>query len=148
MIPDKVFKELLHDCCGLGCFLMEVILSLAITRYVKFNGESYIILESENSSSRKTFVGGMIKAAHFLQGDKNGMLVFVIVPKPNTTAFVIAEHLKPYLQWISNTSNLKDVYIIDAKHYYDGENVLRCLMTTLMFSRLKFSFLVCYLIKP
>lgn len=92
--------------------------------YVLKNETGYIILESENTSSRKTFVGGMIKAAHFLQNEKRGQLVFVIVPKENTTALAIAKHLKPYLTWIEHCTNLKDVFVIEAKYYYANDKVL------------------------
>ena len=82
------------------------------------------IATSENTSSRKTFVGGLIKAAHFLTENKTGILVFVIVPKKNTTADSIVNHLKPYYKWIKDKTNLKKVYIIEAKKYYAKEKVL------------------------
>lgn len=88
------------------------------------NGNEYIILESENSSSRKTYVGGMIKAAHFLQNDRFGKLVFVIVPKKNTRAATIANHLRPYLIWLGEKTNLRDDYVIEAGKYYNKGRIL------------------------
>ncbi|WEK37827.1 MAG: hypothetical protein P0Y53_09965 [Candidatus Pseudobacter hemicellulosilyticus] len=83
------------------------------------------MLKCENISSRKTFVGGMMKAAYFLQGDRAGTLVFVMVPKDNTTATAIAKHLKPYLEWVMPHANLRTVYIIEAKHYYQCDVVMK-----------------------
>lgn len=99
MIPDKIFKNLIHAYRGYKVFLNGSALEMGYKPdYVLKRGNDYIILESENSSSRKTFVGGMIKAAHFLQEEKTGVLVFVIVPKKNTKATSIANHLVPYFK--------------------------------------------------
>lgn len=125
MIPDKVFKSLQHSHLGFQSLYTGQTLE---TGYkpdcVLKKGNQYIILESENSSSRKTYVGGMIKAAHFLQNEKKGKLIFVIVPKKNTKAETIAKHLKPYLVWLSDKTNLRDVFVIEAKKYYRAGQVL------------------------
>ncbi len=122
MIPDKFFKALPHSCKGYEKhFSGESLDEGYRPDYVLKKGDSYLILESENATSRKTFVGGMIKAAHFLQGERKGKLVYIIVPKPNTKAVSIARHLKKYLTWIKNISNLKEVYVIEAAQYYNGE---------------------------
>lgn len=133
MIPDKLFKAITHECKGYNTFLNGGNLEPGYRPdYVLVKENQYIILESENSSSRKTFVGGMTKAAHFLQGSKKGILIFVIVPKVNTSANAIAKHLKPYLTWLGDKTNLRDVYVIEAGHYYDGENVLAILKENFM----------------
>lgn len=125
MIPDKIFKALLHSYKGYEKhFSGESLEEGYRPDYVLKKGNSYLILESENATSRKTFVGGMMKAAHFLQGSKRGKLVFIIVPKSNTTAVAIARHLKKYLSWIKGISNLRDVYVIEAVHYYTEEVLL------------------------
>ncbi|RXK87024.1 hypothetical protein [Filimonas effusa] len=125
MIPDKLFKALLHNCPGYETFLKGNSLEPGYKPdFVLKCKDDYIILESENSSSRKTFVGGMMKAAHFLQGTRTGMLIFVIVPKENTSVTAIARHLKSYLKWIEDKTNLRDVYVIAAEHYYDKKEVL------------------------
>ena len=80
-------------------------------------GESYIILECENGTSRKHFIGGLLKAAKFLTGDKEGILVYVILIKKNTTERQIAKHLRPYLDWISSLTSLREVYIISDEKY-------------------------------
>jgi len=122
MIPDKVFKALKHECEEYSIYSKGQEVELGYKPdFVLNSGNSYIILESENSASRKTYVGGMVKAAHFLQGPKTGILVFVIVPKENTKASSIANHLVKYFKWIKDKTNLSEVYVIEASHYYiDG----------------------------
>src|ERR1044072_5269590 len=124
MIPDKIFKALPHTCKGYEKYLSGESLGNEPgyrPDYVLKKGNDYLILESENATSRKTFVGGMMKAAHFLQGERRGKLVFIIVPRPNTTSVAIARHLKKYLNWVKGISNLREVYIIEALHYYTEE---------------------------
>jgi len=125
MIPDKIFKAIAHNCAGYDKFSNGGQLEQGYKPdYVLKKGSDYIILESENSSSRKTFVGGMIKAAHFLQNLNTGILIFIIVPKNNTQASAIARHLRKYLSWLRDKTNLKDVYVIEADSYYKDESVL------------------------
>jgi hypothetical protein len=125
MIPDMIFKKLQHSHKGYNMYLNGQELETGYKPdYVLKKRDSYIILESENTSSRKTFVGGLIKAAHFFQHERKGQLVFVIVPKPNTTVLAIAKHLKPYLNWVKPNTNLRDVYVVEAKTYYANEIVM------------------------
>jgi len=125
MIKDSLFKTLNHCHKGFNKHLNGQELEGGYKPdYVLRKNDDYIILESENTSSRKTYVGGMIKAAHFLQGDRKGKLIFVIVPKENTTALAIAKHLKLYLKWIGDKTNLKEVYVIEAAAYYTNEIVM------------------------
>jgi hypothetical protein len=125
MIKDKLFKSLRHSYKGFDTLHNGQELEPGYKPdYVLINKNEYIILESENSSSRKTYVGGLIKAAHYLQNDKKGKLIFVIVPKKNTKASSIANHLKPYLKWIQASTNLNEVYVIEAKSYYSDGHVL------------------------
>lgn len=125
MIPDKIFKSLEHKCTGYQKFLKgESIEKGYKPDYVLKKENDYIILESENSSSRKTFVGGMVKAAHFLRNEKRGTLVFIIVPKVNTKATSIAKHLEVYFNWLKNITNLERVIVIEANNYYTGTAVL------------------------
>jgi hypothetical protein len=126
MIPDKVFKQLKHFCEGYELYLKggKIESGYKPDCVLKRNND-FIILESENSSSRKTFVGGLIKAAHYLQNDRTGTLVFIIVPKKNTKAITIANHLKPYYGWIKEKTNLKQLVVIEAKHYYNGSDTLK-----------------------
>lgn len=125
MIPDKKFKSLQHNLKEYSKYLCGQSLEPGYKPdYVLKNGNNYVILELENSSSRKTYVGGMIKAAHFLQKEKKGILVFVIVPKKNTKASSIASHLKLYYNWIREKANLESVYVIEACDYYKEDVLL------------------------
>jgi len=125
MIPDKLFKSLRHSFKGFQNHLNGQNLESGYKPdFVLKRNDEYIIIESENSSSRKMFVGGLMKAAHFLRNQNIGILVFVIVPKENTTASAIAKHLKVYLEWIKNNTNLRDVFVIDDSHYYSSEKIL------------------------
>ena len=124
-IPDKVFKTLNHSYKGfVTLYTGQEIEPGYKPDLVLRKANQYIILESETATSRKTYVGGMMKAAHFLQNKKKGKLIFVVYPKKNTKAVSIAMHLRPYLDWIKNVTNLKDVYVIEAGKYYSGGNVL------------------------
>lgn len=120
-IKDKVFKGLNHTFKSYQKFLDggEIENGYKPDFVLKKNNE-YIILESENSSSRKLFIGGLIKASHFLTGKKSGILLFVMVPKKNTTAISIAKQIKVYFSWIKDKTNLKEVWIIECNKYYDG----------------------------
>lgn len=128
MIPDRLFKTLQHTCSEYGGHLngQEIEPGYKPDYVLKRNNE-FLILESENTSSRKTFVGGMMKAAHYLQGERTGKLVFVMVPKYNTTVRQITDHLGKYLNWIQGHTNLRDVYVIEASQYYNNESVIELL---------------------
>lgn len=69
----------------------------------------------------------MIKAAHFLTGDNEGILILVMVNKKNVTDAAIDRHLKKYLSWVSNKTNLKDIYVITTANYYMNGKVPRLL---------------------
>jgi len=62
-------------------------------------------------------VGGMIKAARFLTSNKTGRMVYIIEVKKNTTEKQIADHLSEYLEWITDKTNLRDVFVISDKKY-------------------------------
>ncbi len=120
-MKDKDFKSLIHTPVNYNIYNKGGEVEPGYKPdYVLKKENEYIILESENCSSRKTFVGGLIKAAHFLQGEKSGVLIFVIVPKENTKTSSIANHLKQYFNWIQSLTNLKEVYVIDSLDYYSN----------------------------
>jgi hypothetical protein len=125
MIPDEIFKNLQHSYKGYSAQMNGLTLEAGyLPDIVLKKGDEYIIIESENSSSRKTFVGGMMKAAHFLRGDRNGKPVFGMVPKGNTSAMAIARHLRKYLTWIQSIANLRHVFVIEANLYYTNSTVI------------------------
>ncbi len=86
------------------------------------NGETIYILESEQKTDRKAFIGDVIKAEKYAQ-EYNFSPVLVIVMKEfnNTTVKQIADHLKPYVTWLSHIISdglkLKKVIIISDNCY-------------------------------
>ncbi|MGB4775859.1 MAG: hypothetical protein WBP45_11845, partial [Daejeonella sp.] len=80
-------------------------------------GNEYIIMECDTGTSRKGYLGAMLKAAKFLTNEKNGKLILVIKEKPNTTVKQIAEHLREYLSWLKPLTNLRVVYLIETTKY-------------------------------
>ena len=58
--------------------------------------DDYTIIECENNSNRKVFLGGMMKAAMYLTGKRSGILVFVMSESENTSMRQIANQLKKY----------------------------------------------------
>ena len=81
------------------------------------NGEDYILLEHESEPNRKTILADMIKAAHFLQGEKTGILVIVMTPKRRSSLESYPKHIQAYLDWIGDKTNLKTVYFIYESDY-------------------------------
>lgn len=138
MISDRQFKDLLHCCNGYNNHLDGQEIEIGYKPDVVLrNGNDFLILESENSSNRKTFIGGMIKAAHYLQGERSGTLVFIMVPKDNTTAKSITEQLRTYFNWLKDKTNLKEIYVIEAGQYYANDCVLELLGTDFSTTALK-----------
>lgn len=128
MIPDKIFKSLLHGYLDYTNFSNGGEVEKGYKPDFVLNKDNdFIILESENCSSRKTFVGGLIKASHFLTGNRHGILIFVIVPKVNTKAESIALHLKKYFEFVTPISNIRNVYVIEADKYFNNDNVIKIL---------------------
>jgi hypothetical protein len=117
-MKDKAFKKLAHyadnfELISNGREIAEGYKPDAMLR----SGNSHIIMECDTSTTRKGFVGGMVKAAKYLTGDKKGVLVVVLKEKDNTTVKQIHAHLQPYFNWIKPLTNLEAVYVIASDHY-------------------------------
>ena len=91
------------------------------------NGNSFIILECDTNTTRKGFVGGMIKAAKYLTGHKTGIVVFVLKERENTNVNQIHAHLTPYFEWVQPLTNLQGIYIIAIDKYCVVDIPLRLL---------------------
>lgn len=73
---------------------------------VDTNNNLQFILESEQKTDRKAFLGNLVKAQKYAEECKaSPMLVIVMQPQPNTTVKQIAEHLKPYVAWLKQRLN-------------------------------------------
>ena len=122
-MQDSDFKSLEHHCKGYKIVLKGGELSKGYKPDVVLKQENnYIILESEHSSSRKHILGGMVKAAKYLTGERKGCLVVVLQLKKNTTVDQIRNHLGQYLSWLKDMTNLKDVYVISDVNYCKNIN--------------------------
>lgn len=114
---DEEFKRLPHASKGYKLFKRgKQVMKGYIPDFVlkKEDREQFIILEYENSSSRKHILGGFVKASRFLSDDRQGILIFVIGKK---SVEAIANHLQEYLNWMSCITNLHEVWIISIDEY-------------------------------
>lgn len=119
-ITDSAFKGLFHSYQGYGKFSDGAeIMEGYKPDYVLKKDNQYVILESENNTNRKMFVGCLMKAAYFLCGENTGFLVIVLHEHDNTTLEQIWKHLVPYFQWVKRggLTNMEKVYLIKDKDY-------------------------------
>lgn len=117
-MKDSLFKQLSHSADGFkvlnsGGQLVKGYKPDTVLQ----KGNEYIIMECDTGTSRKGYLGAMLKAAKFLTNEKNGKLILVIKEKPNTTVKQIAEHLREYLSWLKPLTNLRVVYLIETTKY-------------------------------
>lgn len=84
--------------------------------------EHYTIIEFEKNASRKCLLGDIVKAAHFLCGDKAGYMVLVIEAECNSKkAEAVVTHLRFYFHWIKKITHLRKVWVISIDDYMNGE---------------------------
>lgn len=129
-MKDSLFKKLQHNAENFKI----ISTGREITKGYKpdvvlRNCDDYIIMECDTSSTRKGYVGGMIKAAKYLTGKKKGIVVFVIKEKKNTTVKQIHSHLSSYFEWIAPITNLSAVYLISMQEYSTADTPLKLLDT-------------------
>jgi hypothetical protein len=117
-MKDNFFKNLLHNAKGYSVLNSG---GQLVKGYkpdtVLQKGNEYIIMECDTGTSRKGYLGAMLKAARFLSNERKGVLVLVIKEKPNTKVKQIAEHLREYLAWLKPLTNLRVVYLIEVTNY-------------------------------
>lgn len=127
-MKDKLFKNLLHNAEGYSVLNSG---GQLVKGYkpdtVLQKGNEYIIMECDTGTSRKGYLGAMLKAARFLTSEKNGKLILLIKEKPNTTVKQIAEHLREYLVWLRPLTNLRTVYLIETTKYCPDKIPLKLL---------------------
>ena len=117
-MKDKLFKNLSHSAEGYAILNSGGQLTKGYkpdTVLQKRN--EYIIMECDTGTSRKGYLGAMLKASKYLTNEKNGVLILVIKEKPNTTVKQIAEHLREYLIWLKPLTNLRVIYLIETTKY-------------------------------
>lgn len=86
------------------------------------NGNLIYILESEQKTDRKAFLGDLLKAEMYSeQQDASPQLVIVMQPFGNTTTQQIADHIRPYAQWLAQKNggnlNLSGIYVLSDAEY-------------------------------
>jgi hypothetical protein len=127
-MKDQLFKNLLHNAEGYSI----VNSGRQLTKGYKPDtvlqkGNDYIIMECDTGTSRKGYLGAMLKASKFLTDKNNGILILVIKEKPNTTVKQIAEHLQEYLKWLKPLTTLRTVYLIETTKYCPDKIPLKIL---------------------
>jgi hypothetical protein len=80
------------------------------------------ILESEQKTDRKVFLGDLLKAEmHAEQQKASPALIIVMQIFENTTTKQIADHLRPYKQWLAlkkgGALNLSAVHVLSDVEY-------------------------------
>jgi hypothetical protein len=85
------------------------------------------ILESEQKTDRKAFLGDVIKAQKYAEErEASPTLVIVMQPQSNTTVEQIANHLQPYVTWLKQKFkgewSLSGVAVISDSAYQDSVN--------------------------
>lgn len=127
-MKDKLFKNLLHSAEGYAVLNSGGQLTKGYKPDTVLQKDNdYIIMECDTGTSRKGYLGAMLKAARFLTSEKNGKLILVIKEKPNTTVKQIAEHLREYLTWLKPLTNLRVVYLIETTKYCPDKIPLKLL---------------------
>lgn len=122
-MKDIVFKSLPHAAHGFKTYSSgKPIADGYKPDFVMSKGNEFIIMECDTGTSRKGYLGGLVKAAKFLTKKKTGRLIYFIKEKDNTTVYQIANHLESYYEWIKDITNLNSVSII-AVDKYCPENV-------------------------
>ncbi len=85
-------------------------------------GNLTYILESEQKTDRKAFLGDLLKAEMYAeQQQAKPALVIVMQPQDNTTTQQIATHLSPYIKWLARKQggnlNLTHIHILSDADY-------------------------------
>lgn len=71
---------------------------------VNANDELLFILESEQKTDRKAFLGDLLKAQKYAEEcGASPALIIVMRPQANTKEQQIADHIQPYLSWLNQS---------------------------------------------
>ncbi len=125
-MKDKEFKELKHQ-VGNGNKISTQGEEISkgykpdITVEDK-NGNLLYILECENKTDRKAFLGAFLKAEmHSDTKKQRPELIIVMHEKDNTSTKQIADHIRPYKCWLQSKNNgklsLSDIHVLSDEEY-------------------------------
>ncbi|WP_281228756.1 hypothetical protein [Flavobacterium aquiphilum] len=115
---DSEFKLLEHCCDGYLIFSKgeEIEKNYSPDFALNFN-EEYILIEHEKQPNRKTIVADIFKAGYFLQNDRSGILIIIMIPKGKSSFESYIKHVLKYYKWIKSHTNLTDVYFVKENEY-------------------------------
>ena len=134
-MKDADFKSLNHPTCGDSVVTRGTAVSPGYKPDVTVrDGSSKLtfILESEQKTDRKAFLGDLLKAEMYSeQQDASPTLVIVMQPQGNTTTKQIADHLRPYIAWLARKKggqlNLAGVHVLSDAEYVQAISSNECL---------------------
>ncbi len=103
-MKDAVFKALRHPIGGGAIASSGSAVSSGYKPDITVkdaDGVLQFILESEQKTDRKAFLGDLMKAEMFAESQKaHPELIIVMQCFKNTTTKQIADHIRPYMNWI------------------------------------------------
>lgn len=126
-MKDKEFKALRHSCNGYQVYKGKKFEGNYNPDFVLFCKSDYFLFEHETKPNRKTIVADVFKAAYYLTGERQGILVIVMTPKDKSSFKSYYKHVLPYFTWLKERTNLQDVIFVEEKRYYDGKTLLALL---------------------
>lgn len=124
-MKNSEFKNLQH-CIGghrVACLGKEVTKGYKPDLIVKdTNGQLVFIVECEQKTDRKAFLGDLVKAEKYAEECRDHpVLVIVMKAFNNTTVEQIAVHLAPYADWLARRNGgalcLSDILIVSDEDY-------------------------------
>jgi hypothetical protein len=124
-MKDSDFKKLKHYAKGYMTYSDgNKIENNFCPDYVLQKGNEFILIEHETVPNRKTVLADMVKAAHFLQENKTGILVIVMTPKRKSSLESYSKYIEQYFEWVKGITNLNEIYFIHESAYQQNEIVL------------------------
>ena len=107
---------------------------------IDINRSLKLILECEQKTDRKAFLGDFIKAEKYAEECKSSpMLIIVMQPKTNTTVKQIAAHLETYAVWLNKCFlgglHLSGIFVISDIEYLDSIKANEMLDSNAFFKR-------------
>jgi len=129
-MKDSEFKDAEHPVGDLVIATRGTVVSTGYKPDVTVKDHAGVlrfILESEQKTDRKAFLGDLLKAEVYAEmQDAHPELIIVMQPASNTTTKQIADHLRPYKQWLegkkSGELNLAAVQVVSDTEY--GEAIV------------------------
>jgi hypothetical protein len=97
-------------------------------------GALTFILESEQKTDRKAFLGALLKAEVYAElQNARPELIIVMQAFKNTTTKQIADHLRPYKHWLSSkkggTLSLSAIHVLSDDEYRAAIAASECIGT-------------------